>query len=101
MAQEDDFVDHGLCSSLLLWLPCMEVVAPRHHGAKVSNIAAHPDLFPHSADPSVRRMDVDEYRPEVGAAFDAVVKFAAGVCGPRTEPFGDMGVWKPVKGAKA
>ncbi|RYQ43805.1 phosphoglycerate mutase [Bifidobacterium pseudolongum subsp. globosum] len=37
-------------------------LAQRFYWAKVSNIAAHPDLLPHSADPSVRRMDVDEYR---------------------------------------
>lgn len=37
-------------------------LAQRFYWAKVSNIATHPDLLPHSADPSVRRMDVDEYR---------------------------------------
>ena len=37
-------------------------LAQRFYWAKVSAIATNPDLLPRSADPSVRRMDVDEYR---------------------------------------
>ena len=60
-------------------------LAQRFYWAKVSNIAAHPDLFPHSADPSVRRMDVDEYRK---APVDLHDRHAGGLL--RAALFGEL-----------